>query len=712
MEKTKTLLFAALTALLLLPLSIFAADGDVTYRLVPKGSSFDEGYLMHAVRERNGGSVDNSLATLTLKSSDIKWDDNGRFYFKIVGSDGREFTPCHKTEDYGLLQEEGYGVFDVSGVKRFQSYDNIYDTPSERCFYVVKDDKMSFTFYLNAHNYAVNRGENGNTQSLGMGAYSVAVMANLSLLDNGMMTSVKFPSQGKQTDKFYLIGNFKGGDGNNWSADPNNRKALNKIEYPDSTVYTVTISQPAGGYGNQYFLIVPEYLYDVSDISSWNTRGWGEALRPEVHVNRDATALEGGLYRANDIQEVTGCIDNAQQSFNPDIDGKYKSYIFRMNLTTATYSIEYIENMYIKGDAIAGGSGKMKYDEENNRYSWTGTITGDGSFHFATGVDDTNEVTYWKEDDNVPGADGATDTDFFNHLSQPGETGNDVKSNLETGEYTVYFYPNGFSNDDTNPVYVVVETTEISPVPGTDNVEGTVTNMPEGLDYKYLRSYSNEFAQVLPEGVDCYVVSAFTPATSGSSDNGVGGTATLKKIDFIPANTGVILASKTVKDISPEPNSPLDKKYDGDNLLRPLVSASVLNASVFNADNEISERNYMFSYYDASGKKNYTLAFWRMKNASKIASHRAYLSLDRSVSDGSTTRTYYDLDATDAQGLQRHIAFVIGGNGNDGTTSISGVTPDAGTSGNDSYYTLQGVKVAKPTLKGIYIHNGKKIIIK
>ena len=29
----------------------------------------------------------------------------------------------------------------------------------------------------------------------------------------------------------------------------------------------------------------------------------------------------------------------------------------------------------------------------------------------------------------------------------------------------------------------------------------------------------------------------------------------------------------------------------------------------------------------------------------------------------------------------------------------------------DAYYTLQGTRVERPTSKGIYIHNGKKIII-
>ena len=31
---------------------------------------------------------------------------------------------------------------------------------------------------------------------------------------------------------------------------------------------------------------------------------------------------------------------------------------------------------------------------------------------------------------------------------------------------------------------------------------------------------------------------------------------------------------------------------------------------------------------------------------------------------------------------------------------------------NDTFYTLQGVRVAKPTTKGVYIRNGKKIYVK
>lgn len=45
-------------------------------------------------------------------------------------------------------------------------------------------------------------------------------------------------------------------------------------------------------------------------------------------------------------------------------------------------------------------------------------------------------------------------------------------------------------------------------------------------------------------------------------------------------------------------------------------------------------------------------------------------------------------------------------------TEIEEISPVIPDYKNDSYYTLQGVKVSKPTKSGIYIHNGKKIFVK
>ncbi len=49
----------------------------------------------------------------------------------------------------------------------------------------------------------------------------------------------------------------------------------------------------------------------------------------------------------------------------------------------------------------------------------------------------------------------------------------------------------------------------------------------------------------------------------------------------------------------------------------------------------------------------------------------------------------------------------------DETTAIRMINPEALNIANDYYYTLQGVKISgRPTQQGIYIHNGKKVVIK
>lgn len=45
-------------------------------------------------------------------------------------------------------------------------------------------------------------------------------------------------------------------------------------------------------------------------------------------------------------------------------------------------------------------------------------------------------------------------------------------------------------------------------------------------------------------------------------------------------------------------------------------------------------------------------------------------------------------------------------------TGIADITVDKPATGNNAYYTLSGVRVAKPTQPGIYIHNGRKVVVK
>lgn len=99
------------------------------------------------------------------------------------------------------------------------------------------------------------------------------------------------------------------------------------------------------------------------------------------------------------------------------------------------------------------------------------------------------------------------------------------------------------------------------------------------------------------------------------------------------------------------------------------------------------------------GYTNYGMSvgvFHPYKQDGTVKAFRSYITLaDKDTGYGSTTGA-------------KGIVFIFDDN-NGGTTAITGITT-ADTDKGD-YYTLQGLRVAHPT-SGIYIHNGKKVIIK
>ena len=112
--------------------------------------------------------------------------------------------------------------------------------------------------------------------------------------------------------------------------------------------------------------------------------------------------------------------------------------------------------------------------------------------------------------------------------------------------------------------------------------------------------------------------------------------------------------------------------------------------------------------------------FLRAKVNTKMARNRAYLSLPKDLfhwQDENTSSTQPATGTIPANSTNNSkISLIIDadfdlGFNNGIATSIQHVIEEDMYK-NDSFYTLQGVKVAKPTTKGVYIHNGKKILIK
>lgn len=199
------------------------------------------------------------------------------------------------------------------------------------------------------------------------------------------------------------------------------------------------------------------------------------------------------------------------------------------------------------------------------------------------------------------------------------------------------------------------------------------------------------------------------------------GKVKLYEMNYIPDKQGVILIGTGVDYVKADPYTPAagetkykniaDDKYN--NYLVGVLANTTVNASVFEG-NKRTGRNFFFNYlsntgYYEDGATDY-LGFFRVQSGSTCMANYAYLylpttfltwngqKLEDVLEDGSST-------------LSKGIKMVFGIADEDfgSVTGINDVQKEVKT--DNSYYTLQGIRVNTPS-KGIYIHNGRKVVIK
>ena len=166
----------------------------------------------------------------------------------------------------------------------------------------------------------------------------------------------------------------------------------------------------------------------------------------------------------------------------------------------------------------------------------------------------------------------------------------------------------------------------------------------------------------LGDGQDAYTVTV----------SGTKALLTSVKGKKIPANTGIIL-----------------KGTNGDAISLPLTTestADVTGNELLVSDGTVTGDESGTIYVLANGSNG--VGFYRVENGSAITAGKAYLKVD----DGTPARQF------------------IGFGDDNGATGIDSLTP-ALSKGEEVYYDLQGRRVAQST-KGLYVVNGKKVIIK
>lgn len=396
-------------------------------------------------------------------------------------------------------------------------------------------------------------------------------------------------------------------------------------------------------------------------------------------------------------------------------------------------------------DYAVDGENVMKYNDVENCYEITITTTKAQEGKEFRFVRDKNFDKSWGETgkiaripyyDTTKEEHAATVADPNDVIIKEPGTDN-ILFNRPAGKWTIKFYLENHSDGTTTYYYTIN---------GEDNfpVEIPVLTDKDGKRY-VLRTFSYG-ADMTPtdDDVHIYVAHNFSENDKDKYTNTITGQVHLYEINYVPANTGVVLFCKDkseTQNVNFVPsnaynteNYPIENmegrwtyNHSGEtynNDLQPVLESTKIYQSVFAEDGKtITARNFGLSFFSktktAAGidENSYTdyIGFFRLRGT--VGSNKAYLQYSNSVIADNAQIFGQNTDGTqlekdDNATQNSKLAIIFEGFNDDNTpTGISEITTVTKEVNSDYYYNLQGVRVYRPS-KGIYIHNGKKVVIK
>lgn len=417
-------------------------------------------------------------------------------------------------------------------------------------------------------------------------------------------------------------------------------------------------------------------------------------------------------------------------------------------------------------------AGDMTYDNTENCYKLTlNTSADDGATHFRFVANHSAQTTFAEEDNTT--ANGARtpydiETSTTGHTALPSDPNNvsyyttdntsktdiNIIFNRPAGLWTVRFY---ITNNESDGSYIYHYT-----IDGAEKLKITLNQ---------LRTYSNSIDLVpLDEKLHVYAAQKFSVENTEYDGESKTGKVMLYQLDYIPANVGVVLyyvdnsaqlvydkntthtvdlvkASaklgdnyKTYDDGTPKVTEVSSEKPMGEfcniwtnsakhstetwnNDLVPTLEPTKIYANVYDKNGKRTARNFILSHFfsstiykalDEDKKASATdyYGFFRAKNGTNMRANMAYLQYDTKELTGNGQILGTDLD--DNQTLAKGVQFWFDDldeefNTPTGINTVNSTVASKVADG--KYYTLQGIAVSKP-VSGIYIHNGKKVVIK
>lgn len=409
----------------------------------------------------------------------------------------------------------------------------------------------------------------------------------------------------------------------------------------------------------------------------------------------------------------------------------------------------------------------MIYDDVEQCYTTTIVTTVDeGKKHFRFVGNHEPKINWYEDSKDVasmkaktpltdPAAEGhtadANDPNKVNYTqgNENPEVDWNIIWNRPAGRWTVrlYFYTYNVAGKPVTDYYYTISPCKdlelrdcVNIVYKSEDNKRVIKNVGE---YKFLRTWSDIKAWKVSTDIDIYVVdqlsadklyNAVTLHLSLLHSKDKSG-----KYNVIPANTGVILGTKKkAADIEggavfhertsltslntvvvPMYEYNANEETAGTSVtskLQPLTYARVVPTSEI-VDGKVTY-NYLFGAgkgksvgIDCENENDFFMGFWISNGKGNFYSNSCYLSIDKETADilGVGIRNDQFNPVTHAK-MVPGVIFDFANVG--GTTGINEVVNQSTKLNDGKYYTLSGQQVEKPTAGGIYIHNGRKFVVK
>jgi len=465
---------------------------------------------------------------------------------------------------------------------------------------------------------------------------------------------------------------------------------------------------------------------------------------------------------------------NQMQSVNPlltpDQKQKYDSYTLSLNVTTGTYNIAFHNAIQIVGPAVFSGDNwtvnetTREYtskDKECGSWDKSKAITlkpsDDGTYYYTTVklkpgkkfrfIENSNYRTNFGEDDVVPSATDFApaqengDVCYYNHISRhtltddPSLTETAEESGLEGSDIT--FNMPGLNANDIYETEIRVSASNAFDQQMTGKAAPfyTITRPVKVFNYnngdKGYTSFACNYPLEIVNRTDVKVYDIISYDMNANKVTLRDQSSTYKAGDkyYIPAKSGVILSAPATDNVSTITVRPMLEKLgetvnNESNLLKAVYLpgqkiSMTLPETAKNTGDAVTSRQYLFSWVKQSNG-SHKLGFLRSKTGVSVT-ERAYLSLTGEAV-GATTLNPSDqaayervegistVDETVSGAKEYQVNLFFEGSEDETITGIHALNNQIVDK--EGYYTLQGIRLDKPAGAGIYIHNGKKVIVK